>query len=302
LATTEGAYIEQEKIFVWNYCWVTGKSNGVMASARDEVGKHGYELYDTDPPEQIAERVSKRVTQQLEAKTPKSGEHQAVIGTNIVGVLAHEALGHICEADLTLAGSALMGKLGQKIAGERVTIYDTALIDEGFGAIKYDDEGVPGQDTALIRDGVLVGLMHNRETAAKMGTKPTGNARAQDFRVPPLIRMRNTCFEKGDHTFDELLEGIKFGYYLEAFRGGQANLDGTFTVGVQSAFEIVKGEMGRPVRNVGISGNTLETLMQVDACGKDFGLEMGRCGKGQAMFESSGGPPLRVKKILIGGS
>lgn len=302
LATTEGTFIEQEKKFVWNFCWVTGKDGGIMASARDEVGDHGYELYDHDPPEEIARRVCKKVTQQLEAKTPKGGPYPAIIGTNIVGVLAHEALGHICEADLTLAGSVLMGKIGKKIASEKVNIYDSAFLSEGFGAIKYDDEGVPGQKTTLIKDGVLVGLMHNRETAAKTDAEPTGNARAQDFRVPPIIRMRNTCFETGTSTFEELLEDIKSGYYLEAFRGGQANLDGTFTVGVQSAFEIVKGELGQSVRNVGISGNTLETLEQVDACGRDFGLEMGRCGKGQMMFESSGGPPLRVRTILIGGA
>lgn len=302
LATTEGTFIEQEKRFVWNYCWVTGKSNSVMASARDEIGAHGYELFEAEPPEKIAGRVSKKVTQQLEAKTPKSGEHPAVIGTNIVGVLAHEALGHICEADLTLSGSALMGKLGEKIASEKVTIYDTALIPEGFGAIKYDDEGVKGQKTILIKKGVLKGLMHNRETAAKTNMTPTGNARAQDFRVPPIIRMRNTCFDKGDYSFEELLEDIKFGYYLEAFRGGQANLDGTFTVGVQSAFEIVKGELGEPVRNVGISGNTLETLQRVNACGKDVEIGVGRCGKGQYMFISDGGPPVRVRKILIGGA
>jgi len=71
LATTDGTFIEQEKMFVWNYCWVTGKSNGIMASARDETGAHGYELFDMEPPEKIAERVSKKVTQQLEAKTPK---------------------------------------------------------------------------------------------------------------------------------------------------------------------------------------------------------------------------------------
>ena len=302
LATTEGTYIEQLKMVVWNYCWVTGKRTGIIASARDEIGAHGYELFDSEPPEQIAERVSRRVVQQLEAKTPKGGPFPAIIGTSIVGVLAHEALGHICEADLTLAGSALIGKLGKKIASEHVTIYDSALIPEGLGAIKYDDEGVPGQRTVLIQNGTLVGLMHNRETAAKMNMKPTGNARAQDFRVPPIIRMRNTCFEKGNYSFEELMEDIKFGYYPEAFRGGQANLDGTFTVGVQSAFEIVNGELGKPVRNIGISGNTLETLKQVDACGKDFGLETGRCGKGQYMFESSGGPPLRVKSILIGGA
>jgi len=302
LATTEGTYIEQLKMTVWNYCWVTGKSQGVMASARDEIAAHGYELFRTDPPEQIAERVSQKVVQQLEAKTPNGGPFPAIIGTNIVGVLAHEALGHICEADLTLAGSALMGKLGQKIGSEHVTIYDSALMPEGLGAIKYDDEGVPGQKTMLIKDGTLVGLMHNRETAAKMDMTPTGNARAQDFRFPPIIRMRNTCVEKGDYTFEELMDDIKFGYYLEAFRGGEANLDGTFTVGVQSAFEIVNGELGRPVRNIGISGNTLETLRQVDACGKDFDLETGRCGKGQYMFTSDGGPPLRVRSILIGGA
>lgn len=301
LATTEGTFIEQEKMFVWNYCWVTGRSGGVMASARDEIGAHGYELFDSETPEKIAERVSRRVTQQLEAKTPRGGPHPAVIGTDIVGVLAHEAIGHICEADLTLSGSALMGKLGQRIASEEVTIYDSALIPGGFGTIRYDDEGVPGQKTPLIEEGVLVGLMHDRETAAKMEMEPTGNARAQDFRVPPLIRMRNTCFEMGDYGFEELLEGIEFGYFLEAFRGGQANLDGTFTVGVQSAFEIVEGELGSPVRNVGISGNTLETLEKVVACGRDFGLEMGRCGKGQYMFQSSGGPPLRLESILIGG-
>ncbi len=302
LATTDGTYIEQLKMFVWNYCWVTGKSKSVMASARDEVGAHGYELYTTEPTDKIAERVSRKVVQQLEAKTAKGGSFPAILGTNIVGVFAHEALGHICEADLTLAGSALMGKLGQKIASDKVTIYDSALIPEGFGAIEYDDEGVPGQETVLIKDGTLVGLMHNRETAAKMNMKPTGNARAWDFRFSPIIRMRNTCFEKGDQSFKELMEDMKFGYYLEAFRGGQANLDGTFTVGVQSAFEIVKGELGKPVRNIGISGNTLETLRQVDACGKDFDLGMGRCGKGQAMFISDGGPPLRVKSILIGGA
>lgn len=302
LANSDGTVIEQEKMIVWNYCWATGKSGAVMASARDEIGAHGYELYDEHPPDKIAERVCKKVIQQLEAKPAKNGPHPAVIGTDIVGVLAHEALGHICEADLALSGSAVMGKIGEKIASEKVTIYDSALIPEGFGSLKYDDEGVPGEKTILIKDGVLVGYMHNRETAGKMNVSSTGNARAQDFRVRPIIRMRNTCFQEGSRSFEELLEGVKIGYYLEDFRGGEANLDGTFTVGVQSAFEINNGELGQPVRNLGISGNTLETLQQVDACGRNSGLEMGRCGKEQLMFCSSGGPPLRVKTILIGGA
>jgi TldD protein len=114
--------------------------------------------------------------------------------------------------------------------------------------------------------------------------------------------MRNTYIEPRDYTFEELLEGIKFGYYLVSFRGGQANLDGTFQVGIQEAYEIVNGELGDPVRNVSISGNTLETLMQVDAVGKDFRMYSGRCGKGQTAFVGDGGPPIRVKNLIVGGA
>jgi len=153
-----------------------------------------------------------------------------------------------------------------------------------------------------VKDGVVVGLMHNRETAQKLNMKPTGNARAEDFRVEPIIRMRNTFMEPKDYSFEELIEGIKFGYYLKSFRGGQANLDGTFQVGIQEAYEIIKGEVGEPVRNASISGNTLETLRKVDVVGKDFELSPGRCGKGQTAFVCDGGPHIRVKEVLVGGS
>jgi TldD protein len=208
----------------------------------------------------------------------------------------------LAEADLTLSGSALLDKLGKKIASDIVTFYDDGTVDEAFGSFKYDDEGVPAQKTLLIKDGVVAGLMHNRETAQKLNAKPTGNARAEDFRVEPIIRMRNTFMEPKDHSFEELVEGIKAGYYFKSFRGGQANLDGTFQVGIQEGYEIVNGELGEPVRNASISGNTLETLLKVNAVGKDFELWPGRCGKGQTAFVCDGGPHIRVKEVLVGGS
>ncbi len=148
----------------------------------------------------------------------------------------------------------------------------------------------------------MTGFMHNRETAKKLNTVPTGNARAEDFRVEPIIRMRNTFMSPRDHSFEELIEGIKKGYYFKSFRGGQANLDGTFQVGIQEAYEIVNGEIGEPVRDASISGNTLETLFKVDAVGKDFELSSGRCGKGQTAFIGDGGPHIRLKEVTVGGS
>lgn len=299
---SDGTYIEQDKLYVWSRILATAKENDIYTFSREEVGSTaGYEVFDFETPEILGERVAKRAVDQLKAKPPKGGTFPVVLGPNVVGVFVHEAFGHLAEADLTLSGSVLMDKLGKKVASEVVTIYDDGTIEGAFGSFKYDDEGVPAQKTLLIKDGVVVGLMHNKETAQKFNTQSTGNARAEDFRVEPIIRMRNTFMAPRDYTFEELVEDVKFGYYFKSFRGGQANLDGTFQVGIQEGYEIFKGEIGEPVRNASISGNTLETLHKVDAVGKDFELWPGRCGKGQTAFVCDGGPHIRVLEVLVGG-
>jgi len=299
----EGAYIEQDKLYVWSRIIATATEANVFTFSREEIGStSGYEIFDVETPEIVGERVARRAVEQLKAKPPRGGKFPVVLGPNVVGVFVHEAFGHLAEADLTLSGSVLLDKLGKKIASDIVTFYDDGTIDGAFGSFKYDDEGVPAQKTPLVKDGAVVGLMHNRETAQKLNAKLTGNARAEDFRVEPIIRMRNTFMEPKDYLFEELVEDIKAGYYFKSFRGGQANLDGTFQVGIQEGYEIVNGELGEPVCNASISGNTLETLLKVNAVGKDFELSPGRCGKGQTAFVCDGGPHIRVKEVLVGGS
>jgi TldD protein len=298
-----GTYIEQDKLYVTSRINAVASEAGIFTFSREEIGSTaGYEVFDVETPEKIGETIAKRAVEQLKAKSPKGGTFPAVLGPNVVGVFVHEAFGHLAEADLTLSGSILLDKLGKKVASDIVNVYDDGTIEGAFGSFKYDDEGIPAQKTLLIKNGIVTGLMHNRETAHKLNAKPTGNARAEDFRVEPIIRMRNTIIQPKDHSFEELVEGIKNGYYFKSFRGGQANLDGTFQVGVQEAYEIVKGELGKPVRNASISGNTLETLFQIDAVGKDFELSPGRCGKGQTAFVCDGGPHIRAKEMLVGGS
>lgn len=300
---SEGTYIEDDKIYVWLRATASAMSKGVFTFSREEIGSTaGYEMFDTQIPELIGEKVAKRAVEQLKARSPKGGVFPVVLGSNVVGVFVHEAFGHLAEADIALSGGLLANNLGKKIASDTVTFYDDGTINGAFGSFKYDDEGIPTQKTLLIKDGVVAGLMHNRETAAKFNVPPTGNARAEDFRVEPIIRMRNTFMAPKDYSLEELLEGISAGYYLKSFRGGQANIDGTFQVGIQEAYKIVKGEIGEPVRNASISGNTMETLVKVDAAGKEFELWPGRCGKGQTAFICDGGPPIRVKEVTVGGS
>jgi TldD protein len=301
--TSEGTCIEQDKLYVWSRITASAVSKGVFTFSREEIGSTaGYEVFDAETPEVIGGKVAKRAVEQLDAKAPRGGSFPVVLGPNVVGVFVHEAFGHLAEADLALSGGVLASNLGKKIASDMVTFYDDGTINGAFGSFKYDDEGVPAQKTLLIKDGVVTGLMHNRETARKFNVAPTGNARAEDFRVEPIIRMRNTFMAPRDCSFEELVEDVRLGYYFKSFRGGQANVDGTFQVGIQEAQEIVNGELGEPVRDASISGNTLETLFKVDAVGKDFELWPGRCGKGQTAFICDGGPHIRVKEVTVGGS
>ncbi|MGD0449767.1 MAG: TldD/PmbA family protein [Candidatus Bathyarchaeia archaeon] len=300
---SEGTSIEQDKLYVWARITASALSEGVYTFSREEIGSTaGYELFDEQTPEALGEKVAKRAIEQLSAKSPKGGTFPVVLGPNVVGVFVHEAFGHLAEADLALSGGVLAGNIGKKIGSNLVTFCDDGTIDGSFGAFKYDDEGVQTQKTLLIEDGVVAGLMHNRETAQKFNVQPTGNARAEDFRVEPIIRMRCTYMAPRDQSFEELVEDIKQGYYFKSFRGGQANLDGTFQVGIQEGYEIINGEIGAPVRDASMSGNTLETLHHVDAVGKDFMLDPGRCGKGQTAFICDGGPHIRVKEMVVGGS
>jgi TldD protein len=116
--------------------------------------------------------------------------------------------------------------------------------------------------------------------------------------------MRSTFFEKGDYEQDEIFEDIDFGYYCADFRGGQAQMNASFQVGIQEAYEIVNGEIGSSVTDLSISGIATDSLYKIEAISKEeFNFEAGRCGKGQEAFISSGGPNIRFAKggITFGG-
>ncbi len=166
--TSDGTYIEQNKLYVWSRITSSAHSNNVFSFSREEIGSTaGFEIFDQYSPEEIGQKVAKRAVTQLEAKPVKGGKFPVVLGPNVVGVFVHEAFGHLAEADLALSGGVLANKLGKRIGSDLVTLYDDGTIKDAFGSFKYDDEGVPSQKTLLVKDGIVNGLMHNRETAKK---------------------------------------------------------------------------------------------------------------------------------------
>ncbi|WP_288072944.1 TldD/PmbA family protein [Pyrococcus sp.] len=302
LLTNEGTHIEWDYNYLYQGVYVTGKKEGKLAMARDSIGAvdYGWELMtEKEPNEKVAERLLRKLHAQLNGVPPKRGEWPIVAGPIVVGIIAHEALGHLAEADLTI-NSPFRELIGKQIAPEFVTMSER-IVEGGFGNDKYDDEGVPVKDIHIIENGILKEIMLNREYAAKWNMEPNGHARAESYKYPPIIRMRNTVFEPGDWSFEEMIEDIKFGYYVVDVRGGQAQLNSAFQVGIQEGYVIRNGEIAEPIRDTSITGVAIEALKKITAVGKDFGIETGFCGKEQIAFVSSGGPHMRFDGgIIIG--
>jgi TldD protein len=238
------------------------------------------------------------------AVAARGGLQTVVLAAPLAGMLAHEAMGHPCEADAVVSGAVTASLVGQPVASELITMIDFAHTYDGAPTmvpVEVDDEGTPARDVLMIDRGVLSGFMHSRETAARLDQPPTGNARAYNPHDEPLVRMRNTAILPGTSTMESMIAGVDDGYLLLKTGNGQADATTEFTFGVTLAYEIRGGQLGRAVRNTTLSGSAIKVLKTVDAVGDSMYWECaGYCGKKQPMVVSMGGPALRARAHLGG--
>ena len=251
------------------------------------------------------EQMAQRAVELLSAPPVKGGEYTVVLDPILAGVFVHEAFGHLSEADFVYENDRLreIMVLGRKFGSAELNIVDTAAIPGLRGSYKYDDEGVPATKTHLIREGKLVGRLHSRETAAKMKEKPTGNARAINYRYPPIVRMTNTYIEPGSASFDDIIGDIKEGVYAKNWYGGMTSME-MFTFSAGEAYMIRNGKLAETLRPVVLTGNVFTTLNNIDAIGNDLEMNQGGgCGKGAQMPlpVTNGSPHIRIRRCLVGG-
>ncbi|MBL8332877.1 MAG: TldD/PmbA family protein, partial [Rubrivivax sp.] len=232
------------------------------------------------------------------------GEHVVVLSADLAGMLAHEAMGHPCEADAVLSGAVTARLQGQRVASDLITMVDLAHHWNGqelMCPVYVDDEGTPAQDVTMIDRGILSQFMHSRETAARLNLPPSGNARAYAPDDEPLVRMRNTAILPGSQSLDELVAGVDEGYLLLDTGNGQADSTTEFMFGVTLGYEIRNGRVGRAIRDTTLSGSALKVLQNVDGVGSEMKWACnGYCGKKQPMVVSVGGPALRTRAHLGG--
>ncbi|MCF7890015.1 TldD/PmbA family protein [Candidatus Bipolaricaulota bacterium] len=281
-----------------------GDENNIQ-TAHDSIGEAaGFEL--VQEKEEMAEEVASQAVSLLSADPVEGGQYTVLLNPKLAGVFIHEAFGHLCEADHFYKNDRLQEimTLGRKFGPESLNVVDEGFIKGRRGNLPYDEEGVPRQKTYLIKNGKLNSFLHNRETAAKMGQDPTGNARAISYRHEPIVRMTNTYIEAGEKSFEDLIGSIDHGIYAKDAYGGQTQLE-QFTFSAGHGFIIEDGEIGPMVRDVVLTGNIFRSLENISGIGNDLDIigSAGGCGKGGQMPlpVTDGSPHLRIEDVTIGG-
>ena len=304
-ATSDGTYIEQQKIDVTMRLSATARDGGDVQQSSLSLGSSGDYSF-VEHLHEEAERTAHRAVDLLKAPRVKGGEYTVVLDPVLAGVFIHEAFGHLSEADHVYENQRLreIMVMGRRFAGPHLNVVDGAAEPGLRGSYKYDDEGVPATRTYLIREGALVGRLHSRETAATMGESPTGNARAISSQFPPIVRMTNTFIEPGSATFEDIVSDIKDGLYVRNWYGGMTSME-QFTFSAGESYAIRNGKVEELMRPVLLSGNLFATLENLDAIADDLDMNQGGgCGKGgqSPLPVSNGSPHIRIQKCLIGGA
>jgi len=313
-ANSTGSYISQELSLLRIFSLVFAQKNGVLQKAVNSIGGiGGFEIATTEQANNLSLKSAKEAVDLLDAKSPIGGNFTLIMDPKLTGTFVHEAFGHACEADLVLNKESLLeGKIGEKLALESVNIVDNPIMGQGkkfklpyelFGSYFIDDEGIPAQKTVIIEKGILKNYLHNMETSSRMNMLPNGHGRATSNSSRPQVRMGITILEPGDWSLEEMIEDTKNGILCEDFQYGYTDTtSGNFTFKAKLSYRIGKGEKKEMMRDVSLSGLTLEVLNKISAIGKEINFSDGMCGKGgQSVRVCDGGPYVRVEKFTIGG-
>ena len=274
-ASTEGSEIDQEIV-------ESGAGLEVVAQRGNEVQQRSYPNSHNGARAQAgfeyvkqldlvggAKTIQTEVLHLLQASAPKAGLTTLVLDPTQVVMQLHESCGHPVELDrvlgqeLSYAGGSFLTpeRLGTfRYGSEHVTIVADATCPGGVGSFGYDDEGTPAQRLELVKEGLFVGYLSSRESAARLGWRAGGGAmRAESWDVPPLVRMTNINLEPGESSLEELLHGIRHGYLLSTNKSWSIDdrrLNFQFTTEIGR--EIVHGKLGAIVKDPLYTGITHE--------------------------------------------
>jgi len=305
IANSEGLFTEDRRVrtrLVIQSIASDGKEN--QTGFEGPGGMKGFELFEEIDPEYFGREASRTAVTMLHAHVCPAGKMTVAIDNGFGGVIFHEACGHALEASSVAKGNSVFaGKLGQKIASEKVTAVDDGTIPNAWGSINIDDEGIPARKKILIEKGILKGYMIDRLNGRRMGMEPTGSGRRQSYKYAPTSRMTNTYIAAGEDEDEAIIASISYGLYAKKMGGGSVNpVTGEFNFAVAEGYLVKNGKIDHPVRGATLIGKGSEILMNIDMVGKNLKLGQGMCGAASGSIPTNVGQPMiRVSEITVGG-
>ncbi len=305
-ASSQGAYIEEEVPDVNIALGAIAREGDIVQNGFiTDGGIDGFQSVENL--HEKARSAAQKAVELVSAPPVTGGKYTVITDQILTGVFTHEAFGHLSESDFVYENPRMQEimVLGKRFGVDNLNIIDDGSIPGGLGTHKYDYEGVPTRKNYLIKDGILVGRLHSRETAAKMNEPLSGNARAVFFQHPPIVRMTNTYIDQGTVPFEDMIKDVKLGVYANRAIGGETAME-MFTFSAAYGYMIRDGQVAELVRDVVLTGNVFDTLMNIDQIGNDLKWDSngpGGCGKnGQAPLRVGlGGPHIRIQNCVVGG-
>ncbi len=305
VATSEGLWTQDRQIRTRMMVNAVAEVNGETQTGGCRPGaRRGMELFETVDPRQVGRKAAQQAVTMAGAGYCPAGVMPVAIGNGFGGVIFHEACGHSLEASSVAYGnSQFCGKLGQKIAHEKLTAIDDGTIPNEWGSINIDDEGTPARRNVLIENGVLKTYMVDKFNGRRMGMASTGSARRQSFHFAPTSRMTNTFIAPGSDKNEDIISSIEYGLYAKEMGGGSVNpVTGEFNFAVNEGYLIRNGKICEPVRGASLVGKGSEVIQKIDMVGGDLLCGQGMCGSSSGSIPTNVGQPLiRISSITVGG-
>ena len=229
----------------------------------------GRKFASLDSPEAVGREAGRRTVRRLGARKISTCRVPVVFDQEMAGSF----LGNLCSAvngyAIYKGASYLIGRLGERIAPEAVTVYDDGRMPGGLGSKPFDGEGLATRKNVVVEQGVLKTYLLDTYAARKLNLASTGNA-SRSVGEAPSAGATNFYLAPGTVSPEEIVRSVKRGLYVTEMIGFGINMvTGDYSRGAVG-FWIENGELAYPVEEITIAGNLKDMWMNVEAIGNDL--------------------------------
>lgn len=290
--TSVGEMAVANSLGIWAYQPDTTADANVVVMSETSSGWSGHVSLDVGAIDAEA-LVSRAIEKALRGRDPvtlQPGEYPVILEENavadILDAFSYLAFGAQAYQEKR---SFLSGRLGERVLGENISIWDDGLSPASIPAA-FDFEGVPKQRVDLIERGIARGVVYDSYYGGKEGKPSTGHALPAGNTFGPIPW--NLFLGPGTATLEDMIAGTERGllitrfwytrpvHYLTVTMTGMTR-DGTFL--------IEDGRITRAVKNLRYTQSYVEAMNHVEMIGRETKLE-------PAIFGYSRVPALKISR------